>query len=52
VRYWLLEVVGGDLSFDHEVSDARWVSPEIAAPMLSYERDTDVLHAAVRLARR
>src|SRR3954463_11754048 len=27
VRYWLMEVVGGDLHFDYEVDAARWLSP-------------------------
>ena len=27
VRYWRLRVVGGTLAFDHEVDEARWVSP-------------------------
>jgi 8-oxo-dGTP diphosphatase len=48
VRYWVLEVVGGDLSFEHEVADGRWVTPALAAATLSYERDGEVLDAAVR----
>jgi 8-oxo-dGTP diphosphatase len=43
VRYWRLRVVGGEARFDHEVNDARWVSPEEAATLLSYERDLVVL---------
>ena len=40
--------------FEHEVDEARWVSVDEAAELLSYERDVDVLRAAfdVRAARR
>jgi 8-oxo-dGTP diphosphatase len=47
VRYWRLQVVGGELAFDHEVDAARWVDPYGAAELLSYERDLAVLRAAV-----
>jgi 8-oxo-dGTP diphosphatase len=47
VRYWLMEVLAGSLRFEHEVDDARWLSPGAAAPLLSYPRDVDVLRAAV-----
>jgi 8-oxo-dGTP pyrophosphatase MutT (NUDIX family) len=47
VRYWLMEAVAGSLRFEHEVDDARWVSPSEAVALLSYERDADVLRAAV-----
>ena len=43
VRYWELEVVGGSLGFDNEVADARWVTPEAAAGLLSYPRDVELL---------
>jgi 8-oxo-dGTP diphosphatase len=46
VRYWRLRVTGGALAFDHEVDEARWVSAEVAAGLLSYERDLAVLRAA------
>lgn len=45
VRYWLMEVVGGALRFDHEVDAARWVSPAEAEELLTYERDTALLRA-------
>jgi 8-oxo-dGTP diphosphatase len=48
VRYWRLRVVGGRLAFDHEVADARWLSPAEAETVLTYERDVPVLDAAVR----
>ena len=31
VRYWRMRVEGGELSFDHEVDDARWSSATDAA---------------------
>jgi 8-oxo-dGTP diphosphatase len=43
VRYWLLRVEGGELAYEHEVDDARWLSPEDAAELLSYERDAALL---------
>jgi 8-oxo-dGTP diphosphatase len=46
VRYWVMEAVGGELRFEHEVDEARWLSPDAAAALLSYERDTDVLRDA------
>jgi 8-oxo-dGTP pyrophosphatase MutT (NUDIX family) len=48
VRYWLMEVVGGTLAFEHEVDQARWLRPDEAAALLSYARDVDVLRDAVR----
>ncbi len=50
VRYWLMDVAGGSLAFDYEVDAARWLSPRDASAILSYERDNDVLEAAVRAA--
>ena len=47
VRYWRMQVEGGELAFLHEVDDARWVSPVEAAVLLTYERDRDLLAAAV-----
>ena len=45
VRYWRVRVVDGELRFDDEVDDARWVSLEEAVALLTYERDLDVLRA-------
>lgn len=45
VRYWRLRIVGGTLSFDHEVDGARWVSPDDAGELLTYARDREVLGA-------
>jgi 8-oxo-dGTP diphosphatase len=43
VRYWLMTPVGGELAFRHEVDEARWVSPEDARGLLSYDRDVTLL---------
>ena len=45
VRYWRLDVVGGELAFDYEVDAARWVTPSEAEALLTYERDLEVLRA-------
>jgi 8-oxo-dGTP pyrophosphatase MutT (NUDIX family) len=45
VRYWLMRPVGGELRFEHEVDDARWVQLEEAAGLLTYARDLLVLDA-------
>ena len=43
VRYWLMRPVGGRLAFLDEVDEAKWVSPDDARRLLSYERDLPVL---------
>jgi len=48
VRYWVMEVAGGELRFEHEVDEARWLPVDEAASLLAYERDIAVLHEAVR----
>lgn len=48
VRYWRLRVVGGQLRYDHEVDEARWVGHEEARALLTYDRDLEVLAGAMR----
>jgi 8-oxo-dGTP diphosphatase len=48
VRYWLMSVVGGELAFDNEVADARWLGPEEAAELLTFERDVELLRDVAR----
>ena len=48
VRYWRLHVEDGELAFDHEVDDARWVGLAEAEQLLTYERDLEVLRAVER----
>ena len=50
VRYWRLRVVGGAEAFEHEVDEARWVTPAAAESLLTYPRDLAVLRAATLAA--
>ena len=43
VRYWLMEVEGGEFEPNDEVDEVRWVSLDEAAGELTYERDREVL---------
>jgi 8-oxo-dGTP diphosphatase len=43
VRYWRMEIGGGDVTFLHEVDDARWLRIADAAEALTYDRDRVVL---------
>jgi 8-oxo-dGTP diphosphatase len=47
VRYWVMDVVGGALRFEHEVDEARWLQVDEAASLLTYERDVGVLREAL-----
>ena len=47
VRYWLMEVESGELRFDHETDDARWLPAAEAAALLTYERDIGLLDEAL-----
>src|SRR4051794_40559637 len=39
VRYWLMEPVEGEFAPNDEVDEVRWVAPEEAGALLSYEAD-------------
>jgi 8-oxo-dGTP diphosphatase len=43
VRYWEMTVVEGEFAPNDEVDELRWVPPEEARAMLSYDRDRDVI---------
>jgi len=43
VRYWSMEYVGGQFEPNDEVDEVRWVTPDEAAGLLSYEHDRDLL---------
>jgi 8-oxo-dGTP pyrophosphatase MutT (NUDIX family) len=43
VRYWEMTPVGGDLVPANEVDDARWITLEEAASVLTYARDLELL---------
>lgn len=47
VRYWVMEVIGGALQFEHEVDEARWLPAREAEALLTYPRDVPVLREAV-----
>jgi 8-oxo-dGTP diphosphatase len=49
VRYWLMSV-DEDPGFEpnSEVDELRWLSPADAAALLTYERDKEVVEAALR----
>jgi len=43
VRYWLMEVEGGDFRANDEVDEVRWLPVTDAAELLTYDRDREVL---------
>jgi 8-oxo-dGTP pyrophosphatase MutT (NUDIX family) len=47
VRWWRMDPVGDDgFAPNEEVDEVRWVSPEEASDLLTYDRDRVVLAAA------
>ncbi len=47
VRYWVATIVSGAFVPNDEVDAVRWVGPDEAGRLLTYERDQAVLAAAV-----
>jgi 8-oxo-dGTP diphosphatase len=45
VRYWVMDVRGGEFEPNREVDEVRWLPVAAAAEALSYARDRDVLEA-------
>jgi len=45
VRYWEMEVEGGEFVPNREVDEVRWVDLDTAARTLSYERDRALLES-------
>jgi 8-oxo-dGTP diphosphatase len=43
VRYWRMEPIEGEFAPSHEVDEVRWVAPEEAEGLLSYEHDRELL---------
>ena len=39
VRYWAMTPVGGEFEPNDEVDELRWVTPDEARALLTYERD-------------
>ena len=42
VRYWLMEPVGGEFEPNDEVDELRWLTPDEAAGLLTYEHDKEL----------
>ena len=47
VRYWAMTVLDGSFRPNDEVDEVCWLAPDLAARLLSYERDRDVLASSV-----
>ena len=43
VRYWLMEVVGGEFQANDEVDELRWLAPGDAVELLSYPHDRELV---------
>ena len=48
VRYWLMEVVGGEFEPNAEVDELRWMTAHDAVDALTYERDRELV-AGIRI---
>ncbi len=48
VRYWLMEVLGGEFEPNDEVDELRWMTAHEAVEALTYERDRELV-AGIRL---
>jgi len=47
VRWWLMRPVSGKFEPTDEVDELRWLKPEEARPLLTYERDVALLEEAL-----
>ncbi len=43
VRYWAMTVTDGEFAANDEVDEARWLTSELAADLLTYGHDADLL---------
>jgi 8-oxo-dGTP diphosphatase len=43
VRYWVMSCDDGEFEPDDEVDEMRWLTPDEARGLLSYDRDRDLL---------
>jgi 8-oxo-dGTP diphosphatase len=50
VRWWLLDGAQGQFERNHEADELRWLTPEDAAELLSYEHDRELVREAVAQA--
>ena len=47
VRYWKMHARGGEFEPGDEVDELRWLVPEAAVELLSYEHDAELVRAAL-----
>ena len=47
VRYWLMRVLEGEFEPGSEVDELRWLDPQSARELLSYEHDAELVREAV-----
>ena len=47
VRYWKMQVLGGEFEPGDEVDELRWLDPEAAVGLLSYEHDAELVREAL-----
>ncbi len=47
VRYWKMQVLGGEFEPGDEVDELRWLVPEGAVGLLSYEHDAELVREAL-----
>ena len=47
VRYWRMEAVDGEFEAGSEVDEVRWLDPEGARKLLSYEHDAELVREAL-----
>jgi 8-oxo-dGTP diphosphatase len=45
VRYWEMVPLEGEFTATHEVDELRWLEPREAMPLLTYDRDRELLGA-------
>ena len=50
VRYWLMRPLDGEFAPGSEVDELRWLDPDSAAELLSYEHDAELVREAVAAA--
>ncbi|HEY1356701.1 MAG TPA: NUDIX hydrolase [Thermoleophilaceae bacterium] len=48
VRYWEMEPLEGEFTPSGEVDELRWLEPDAAEAILSYEHDKELLRALAR----
>src|SRR2546430_10958724 len=47
VRYWTMSVQDGEFSPGPEVDELRWLEPDAARALLSYEHDAELVREAI-----